>query len=217
MKKTIIVAFIFLIVLAIVGLLFFARKEKNQPNKVENPSAVQTTVPPSVTENPPEIIFPIAQFEKGITKKPFGIYITPKNSPVQPERFSGYHTGVDVENEDAKVDVPVYAICDGKIVVKRWISGYGGTIVLKCNIGNEEIYVLYGHLNPDSFIKNSSAKKREEIAILGQGYSQQTDFERKHLHFAIRKNNLDFRGYVQTKTELKEWYNPVSFLESKIL
>ena len=37
-----------------------------------------------------------------ITKKPFGIFITTQNSPVQPERFSGYHTGVDVEYKDAE-------------------------------------------------------------------------------------------------------------------
>lgn len=48
----------------------------------------------------PKIVLPIAEFEKRITKKPFGIYITPQNSPVQPERFTGYHTGVDVEYED---------------------------------------------------------------------------------------------------------------------
>jgi hypothetical protein len=33
----------------------------------------------------------------GLQKKPFGIYITPENSPVQPENFTGYHTGIDVE------------------------------------------------------------------------------------------------------------------------
>jgi len=30
------------------------------------------------------------------------IYITPQTSPVQPERFTGYHTGVDVEYNDIK-------------------------------------------------------------------------------------------------------------------
>lgn len=64
-----------------------------------------------------KVAFPIADFEGRITKKPFGIYITPQNSPVQPERFSGYHTGDDAEYGDVAADVPVYAVYDGQIVL----------------------------------------------------------------------------------------------------
>ena len=44
---------------------------------------------------PPTEPEPIGQTEERITKKPFGIKISPENSPISPERFSGYHTGID--------------------------------------------------------------------------------------------------------------------------
>src|SRR4030067_1140465 len=41
---------------------------------------------------------PINRADERVTKKPFGIFITPQNSPIQPEKFSGFHTGADFEN-----------------------------------------------------------------------------------------------------------------------
>ncbi|NTU99252.1 hypothetical protein HGA64_04600 [Candidatus Falkowbacteria bacterium] len=40
---------------------------------------------------------PISDALSRVTKKPFGIKVSPKNSSVSPERFTGYHTGVDFE------------------------------------------------------------------------------------------------------------------------
>ncbi len=159
-------------------------------------------------------IEPIAEFEKRITKKPFGIYITPQNSPVQPERFQGYHTGSDVEYEDVENEVEVFSIADGNVILSRWVSGYGGFLAITHNINNENIISLYGHLNPDSLINiNSEVKKGDKIGILGRGFTNETDNERKHLHFAILKgSSLDLRGYVQSKGELDKWYNPIDYL-----
>ncbi|KKQ38871.1 MAG: Exopolysaccharide biosynthesis protein, sugar transferase domain protein [Candidatus Moranbacteria bacterium GW2011_GWC2_37_73] len=44
-----------------------------------------------------ETIDPLDNALSRITKKPFGIYVNPKNSPVNPERFTGYHSAVDLE------------------------------------------------------------------------------------------------------------------------
>lgn len=41
--------------------------------------------------------YPLMGPEERITKKPFGVFVTPQNSPVNPERFRGYHTGTDFE------------------------------------------------------------------------------------------------------------------------
>jgi hypothetical protein len=83
-----------------------------------------------------------------VTKKPFGILITPKTSPVQPERFRGYHTGTDFETtpEEATTTVAVHAICDGALLQKRTASGYGGIAVQSCVINKQHVTVLYGHL-----------------------------------------------------------------------
>ena len=100
---------------------------------------------------------PLDRASERVTKKPFGIYITPKTSPVQPERFQGYHTGTDFEifPEELNADVPVHAICTGKIAVKRSASGYGGVLVQNCELNNQPITVIYGHLKLASIAKNA--------------------------------------------------------------
>jgi hypothetical protein len=52
-----------------------------------------------------------------VTKKPFGIRVSPSDSPVQPERFVGYHSGVDFEIKAGEEDqsLPVTAICAGEV------------------------------------------------------------------------------------------------------
>ncbi|PIR06540.1 MAG: hypothetical protein COV55_03365 [Candidatus Komeilibacteria bacterium CG11_big_fil_rev_8_21_14_0_20_36_20] len=159
------------------------------------------------------LVEPVTEFKTRITKKPFGIYITPENSPIQPERFQGFHTGVDVEYEDVNSDVPVFTITDGQIIFADWVNGYGGVVVIKHNIENKDYLVIYGHLNPDSLpIVNGQIQKKEQIGILGKNKTNETDGERKHLHFAIyTKDDLNLRGYVQTQDELKNWVDPLQF------
>jgi len=203
-RKNILLLIIFLIVALIISLFFLKDRErlKTKDNFIE----IKPTVKP-IEEI--EYFYPITEFKERITKKSFGIYISPQDSPVQPERFKGFHTGVDVEYEDVEDDVPVFAICDGEVVLSRWVSGYGGTLVLKCR----ENYYIYGHLNVDSIVKKTKILKGEQIALLGKGNSIETDYERKHLHFSINKKSADLRGYVQNKDELNNWDDP---LESNI-
>ena len=167
----------------------------------------------------PEILEPpISEFSSRITKKPFGIYITPETSPVQPDRWTGYHTGVDIEYEDILYDVPVRAIADGEIVLNKFATGYGGVVVIRHNISGQDILALYGHLNPQSLPSKSvkEVKQGQVIGILGDGYTEETDGARKHLHFSlIKKDALDIRGYVKTQEELADWYDPEEFYMTK--
>jgi murein DD-endopeptidase MepM/ murein hydrolase activator NlpD len=145
-----------------------------------------------------------------VTKKPFGIKVSPSHSPVSPERFSGYHTGVDFEilAGEENSDVPVSAICDGRVLVARRVSGYGGVLVQSCTIDNRAVTVLYGHLKL-SRIKLKSGdtiKTAEHIGILGAAYSYDTDGERKHLHLGIRKDDkIVYLGYAQKESDLSAW------------
>ena len=107
-----------------------------------SPSATSPSVDPNA------LTPPIADFKARITKKFFGTYVTPQNSPVQPERFTGYHTGVDVEYGDVTGIVPVYAIADGTVTYANWVSGYGGVIVIEVTIDGAPHLVLYGHVDP---------------------------------------------------------------------
>ncbi|OGJ46948.1 hypothetical protein A2272_00460 [Candidatus Peregrinibacteria bacterium RIFOXYA12_FULL_33_12] len=153
-----------------------------------------------------------------VSKKSFGIQVSPNNSPVSPERFSGYHTGVDFEtfpNED-DLDINVYAICNGPIVFKQYVNGYGGTLVQTCNLNNQNITVLYGHLKLSDISAELERplKTGEKIAILGKEFSSETDGERKHLHLAIHKgSDLNLLGYVQRAELLNEWIDPMTVLD----
>ena len=164
---------------------------------------------PKQSQNLP-ITFPVKEFAKRITKKPFGIYITPETSPVQPERFQGYHTGVDVEYADTAKPVPVLAITNGEVIFSDWLSGYGGVVVIKHTIDMQDYTATYGHLNPDLLPKkNSLLKSGVQISVLGKGGTRETDKERKHLHFALHKGTgLNLKGYVLTKEGLNSWIDP---------
>ena len=200
MRKNILRLIVFLITTLVTSLLFLKLGEKP---KIKN--YFIEVKPTAKTLEGDKDYYPIAEFRERIIKKSFGVYITPQDSPIQPERFKGYHTGVDVEYEDVEEDVPVFAVCDGEIVLSKWISGYGGTLILKCG----ENYYLYGHLNVDSIVKKTKILRGEQIAILGKGNTSETDNERKHLHFSINKKSADLRGYVQNKSELDDWENPL--------
>lgn len=178
-------------------------------------TSISTPIPISTNQPTPlsTIVVPIAEFKERITKKTFGMYITPATSPVQPERFSGYHTGVDVEYGDVNADVPIYAVADGTVVKAQWVSGYGGLLVLQTTIKDQALYILYGHLRQSSLpAQGSKVTQGQQVGVLGTANSHETDGERKHLHFAVYAgNNLDIRGYVPNKSDLSAWRNPLDF------
>jgi murein DD-endopeptidase MepM/ murein hydrolase activator NlpD len=193
-----------------------AKQEVNSINSVEIPQQEPSIINQEI-QNQKNTANPINNALGRITKKPFGIFITPKTSPVQPERFSGYHTGVDLETNSSEqdIDVSVKALCDGKLLAARFASGYGGVVVQSCTLDGQEVTVIYGHLN----LASVKSKIGEEIlagdflANLGKGYSSQTDGERKHLHLAIHKGTvINILGYVQNKNQLVDWIDPKIFL-----
>jgi murein DD-endopeptidase MepM/ murein hydrolase activator NlpD len=160
--------------------------------------------------------FPLDRAGERVTEKPFGIYITPQNSPVQPERFSGYHTGVDFETfpDEQNKDIEIKAICSGQILVKRYVSGYGGAMVEACKFGNQDIKVIYGHLKISSMMGTVGQEllAGDKIGVLGKGFSQETDYERKHLHLGIHLGkSVSFLGYVQNKAELANWLDVTKY------
>ena len=181
---------------------------------------VSTSTKPSQAppEQKPQLTAPLPNALSRITKKPFGIYITPQNSPVQPERFKGYHTGVDFETlpEEQNIDVPVAAVCTGKLLMKKWATGYGGVAVQACTLGGSDITVIYGHLNIGTINLSvaDTLTAGEQFAVLGKGYSQQTDGERKHLHLGIHKGtSVNILGYVQNQSDLSGWLDAQKYLE----
>jgi len=137
---------------------------------------------------------------------------------VLPEKFTGYHTGVDLEAFSAKQNqgVAISAICDGKILEKQQARGYGGMIVQTCSLDNKLITVVYGNikLSSVSVAIGNNLHAGSFLAFLGQGYGAETDGKRKHLHLGIHKGiTPDTRGYVQAENELNNWIDIQKYLK----
>ncbi|MFA5991308.1 MAG: M23 family metallopeptidase [Candidatus Doudnabacteria bacterium] len=193
------------------------QKTPTQNNPIAPSSSNTNTSSPAAVINP-KLSIPIADGLARITKKPFGIYITPQNSPVTPEKFKGYHTGTDFETFESEKDteVEIFAACGGKLLLKKSATGYGGVAVQSCVIDSQNVTVLYGHLKLSSISKmvGDSLKAGEKLAILGKGYSSETDGERKHLHFSIHKGtSIILLGYTQNKTDLSNWLNSEDYFK----
>lgn len=156
---------------------------------------------------------PMDRVQERITKKKFGMFITPETSPVQPDKFRGFHTGVDFEVflEELEKDIPVRAICSGTLKLKKTASGYGGVAVEECESSGELMTVIYGHLRLGSveFASGDKIKAGETIGVLGKDKSSETDGARKHLHLAIHQGkNIELKGYIDSVDKLSEWIDP---------
>jgi hypothetical protein len=149
------------------------------------------------------------------TKKHYGTFVEPGKSPVAPERFHGYHTGTDFEilTGEENTDVPVMAVCSGKVLRKEQARGYGGMVVESCLYNGSPIVVTYGHVRIASMKEQigDTLTQSKKFIVLGTGYSKETDGERKHLHLSIHKGpSIVTSGYVSNKSELTAWYDPES-------
>jgi len=205
-----------LVVLVVAAGLYIVISQNNKPAD-GLPSQSVATNKPSTTEVKSDLVSPISDALSRITKKTFGLKISPQNSPISPERFTGYHTGVDFETLDSEqnIDVPVYAICSGPLVLKKWASGYGGVAVQKCQLAGEDVTVVYGHLKLASLTAevNQVLAAGDQLGILGKGYSTETDNERRHLHLSIHKGVvINIKGYVPTKNQLESWLDVTPYL-----
>ncbi len=196
-----------------IALFYYVRG--STPPQATAPAPSQPTEKKPATAPEPTYHEPVDNFEARITKKKFGTYITPQTSPVQPERFSGYHTGVDVEYSDVESDTPVKAIADGTVRYAGYVSGYGGVLVIEHLVNGAQRVVLYGHLDQTSLpAVGTKIKKGAPVGTLGKNTSAQTDGERKHLHFAIlQTTQINFAGYVSSTSALSTWIDPLTLYQ----
>lgn len=157
---------------------------------------------------------PLDNHTARVLHKSFGTYVDPATSPVQPEKFRGYHAGTDFEILDGEENavVNVYAICDGRLAIKRSAQGYGGLVAQYCTYNGEPVLVLYGHvaLSSVDYNLNDEITTGQVIGRLGQP-GPETDGERKHLHLGIRRgHSLVVSGYVQSESALSAYLDPMS-------
>jgi murein DD-endopeptidase MepM/ murein hydrolase activator NlpD len=228
MKKIFFSLLTLFILLFIFYLAFHRTANETSPsienNQIANSKSTTSSTPlisdnntGTTTAKTADFVSPLDRPKDRITKKTFGMYITPKTSPVQPERFMGYHTGVDFEifPNELNSEVPVRAVCSGKLVLKKTASGYGGVAVEECILNKEPITIIYGHLKLASVNKKSGdiIKAGEVLGVLGADKSAETDGERKHLHLGFHKGTaINIRGYVSIKSDLSGWLDPCLFI-----
>ncbi|MCX6796232.1 MAG: M23 family metallopeptidase [Candidatus Falkowbacteria bacterium] len=192
-----------------------SRQDLAANTSVFNNDLVSTTS--AVNWKNKDFVPPLDQSKERVTKKTFGMYITPATSLVQLERFQGYHTGVDFEifPNELTTDVAVRAVCSGTLKLKETASGYGGVAVANCTLDKKPITVIYGHLKLASIkIKEGeSIIAGETIGILGANKSVETDGERKHLHLSFHLGaDVNIKGYVSSPAELSNWLDPCQYV-----
>jgi murein DD-endopeptidase MepM/ murein hydrolase activator NlpD len=219
----------FLAAIILLVLVFTQQNNSNEPvpgikqiqqEESDADKLIETTVDTTPAETPAsegKFKAPMPDYLARVTKKAFGTFVTPANSPVIPEKFSGYHAAIDLEifPGEEESDVQVNAICDGKLAIKRTASGYGGIVAQYCVLNGQDILVLYGHVALNSVAQKvgDEIKVGNKLGILGQP-GIETDGERKHLHLGIRKGHeLVIAGYVQSESALSAFIDPKTVLE----
>ncbi|MDP3992753.1 MAG: M23 family metallopeptidase [bacterium] len=160
---------------------------------------------------------PLDRARERVSKKTFGTKVSPTDSPVSPERFSGYHTGWDFEifPDELTKEVVVTAFCGGQLAEKKTAEGYGGVVAGHCQLEGQDMTVVYGHLKLTSVTKQAGdyLAPGDRIGVLGADKSTETDGERKHLHFGLHKDaGINIRGYVSTEDQLTDWIDPKKYL-----
>ncbi|NER37100.1 MAG: M23 family metallopeptidase [Oscillatoria sp. SIO1A7] len=89
-----------------------------------------------------------------------------------------FHKGVDI---GAPMGTPVLAAFGGKVAIADWLGGYGLTIVLLHDEGQEE--TLYAHLSEVLVKEGEIIQQGQAIGLVGStGYSTGP-----HLHFEVRQ------------------------------
>ncbi len=203
------------------GLTIFLIVFQVLPKKQDNGS-MSTSTATEPAKSSELLPWPLDKSDQRQTLLKFGMYVTPDpaTNPISPpERFTGYHTGLDIEILPGEKDItiPVKTICEGKIIYAGTIEGYGGVIIQECTISNQPVSVLYGHLNTQSFSvakSNDPVPAQTAVAELGKDHTEETGNTRKHLHLGIHKgNHIEFLGYVNDPNELKEFIDPLPLLK----
>lgn len=218
-----------LILLLLGGFSLYAKKNLKQAAKTPIPHTSTTptetpNTPPDSTNNTQQMTDaspftpPLNRAKERVTKKPFGIHISPTNSPVSPEKFTGIHTATDFETfpEEANTDVPVMTICSGPLLRKQQARGYGGMVVQACTLNDNPITVVYGHLQLASinWVVGNQLAQGTTLGILGKGYSPETDGERKHLHLGVHTGSqVVTNGYIANQADLHNWLDVMQYIQ----
>jgi hypothetical protein len=184
--------------------------QERAADRLELPSSPQPSIPSDV---------PLSSMAERPALLTFGLYVTPDpaQNPIDPpERFTGFHTGVDFEILEAEQqkEVPVSSICAGPVLFSGEAEGYGGVVVQTCTLKGRDVSVLYGHLLLSSLVPpEATLQEGQRIAVLAPARSKDSGGTRKHLHLGLHKGaHIELLGYVQDEQALAEFIDPLTVL-----
>ena len=177
-------------------------------SRVPSDLEAEPVVEEVVVEN--SVALPIEGYAERRTFNAFGEY--------SQGSLQGYHVGDDIEYTDTIGDsIPVFSIAEGVVARLGNVSGYGGVIMVTHRIDGKELNAIYGHIDASStgLEVGERVEKGQFLAGLGAHESEQTDGERKHLHFALydpmRFSNTPINGYELQEERISLWINPQTF------
>lgn len=105
--------------------------------------------------------------------------------------MGAFHSGIDISTSK-QVNIPVYAISSGTVVLAKWYGGYGNAVVIDHGSG---LSTLYGHNNKLLVKAGDKVEAGTKIALSGStGRSTGP-----HVHFGVMKNG--------------EWVDPSPYLK----
>ena len=98
------------------------------------------------------------------------------------QRSSGFHGGVDIDNNNTGVGTPIYAARGGTAYTAYDSGGYGNYVYIVHANGYE---TEYGHVSAFSVADGQSVSRGDKIAEMGNSGNSTGP----HLHFGIEQNN----------------------------
>lgn len=108
-------------------------------------------------------------------------------------KMGAFHQGIDIGTAGV-VNIPVYAMSGGKVIIARWYGGYGNCVVID---HGGSISTLYGHNNKLLVSEGQTVAGGQKIALSGStGRSTGP-----HVHFSVIKNGnyIDPSPYLLIK------------------
>jgi hypothetical protein len=133
------------------------------------------------------------------------------------ERFGAWHTGEDwngLGGGDTDLGAPVHTIANGQVVASDYYAPSWGNIVLiehQLPDGGR-VWSQYAHLQERLAAVGDRVTRGQRIGAIGKGHA---DKYPAHLHFEIRRRQLEPNAWGFSREQVLAWYaHPTEFIKT---